>query len=75
MELLTDNWDNPPRLNEGERMLRLIDRSNELYAIVSDDMDEEEIESEIRLALRKKFGKGHEYNGYEDASHICEHFE
>lgn len=77
LDIFTDNWDNPPVLNDGERMLRILTDNpvNELYVIVDDSMDDDEVHDEIRSALRHKYGKHMEYGGYEDASHICEEAE
>lgn len=74
LNIFTDNWDNPPVLNDGERMLRIITDNpcNELYVIVDDSLDDDELEDEIRFALRHKFGASVEYGGFEDASCICE---
>lgn len=74
LDIFTDNWDNPPVLNDGERMLRILTDNplNELYVIVDDSMDDDEVHDEIRFALRHKYGIQHmEYGGFEDASHIC----
>lgn len=77
LNIFTDNWDNPPVLNDGERMLRIITDNpcNELYVIVDDSLDDDELEDEIRFALRHKFGASVEYGGFEDASYICEEAE
>lgn len=77
LELFTDNWNNPPVLNDGERMLRIITGNSldELYAVVDGSMGDDEIEEEVRFAIRRRFGRVHGYAGYEDASHICEWFQ
>ena len=72
LNIFTDNWNDTPTLNEGERMLRIVTEnpSDNLYVIVDDSMDEDDLEDEIRFALRRKYGC--EYGGYEDVSCICE---
>jgi len=74
LDIFTDNWDNPPVLNDGERMLRILTDNpvNELYVIVDDSIDDDELHEEILFALRHKFGTSAEYGGFEDASYICE---
>lgn len=73
LNIFTDNWVNPPVLNDGERMLRILTGNpvNELYVIVDDSMDDDEVNDEIRFALRHKCGKHMEYGGFEDVSYIC----
>ena len=73
LNLFTDNWDVPPTLNDGERMVNVMtDNSTDiLYAIVDDDMSSEEVDEECAFALRQKYGRGVHYEGYADASYIC----
>ena len=74
LDIFTDNWDNPPILSEGERMLRILTDNpcDELYVIVDDSMDDDEVHDEIQFALRRKLGKAAQYGGFEDSSWICE---
>lgn len=74
LDIFTDNWDNTPVLNDGERLVRILTNNpmNELYTIVDDSMDDDEIHEEIQFALRRKSGKAVQYGGFEDASYICE---
>lgn len=72
LNIFTDNWENPPILNDGERMLHIFTRDpgSALYTLVDDSIDD--VDGEIRFALRHKYGKHYYYNGYEDVSYICE---
>lgn len=70
MELF-NNWYDDPFLNEGERLIRIHtgNAMDELYCIVDGDVDE----GEIRGALRRMYGAHYHYDGWEDASYLCEH--
>lgn len=74
LNLFTDNWMDPPILNEGEKMIRIMTSNdmNILYAIVDETMTAEEIDEEASFALRKGYGKSLHYLGYADESFICE---
>lgn len=65
--------DIPPALNEGERLLHILtgNSADDLYTVVDDGMD---VDEEIRFALRRKFGKGYRYEGYEDMSFLYGYF-
>jgi len=79
LNIFSGNWMDTPILNDGERMLRILTGNpmDDLYVIVGDSMDEDDLESEIRFALRHKYGKrgSNLYRGYEDASYICQEAE
>lgn len=74
LNIFTDNWENPPILNDGERMLQLFAglRGDAYYVIVDDSLDDDELDDEICRALRHKFGMDYAYAGFKDASYICE---
>lgn len=59
MKLFTDNWGNVPTLYEGERLYRVItDNPNDnLYVVRPADMSEDDLISEVRLALIRKYGR------------------
>lgn len=69
LDIFSNNWDDLPELNDGERLIRIITGNwvESLYAIVTDDMD---LEYEIRTALRFKHGRSYTYEGYEDATYL-----
>ena len=74
---LTIRNDNDYTPNEWERMLRIVTDNSceELYVVVPSDMDDDEIEDEIRFSLRRRFGKtfgSKMYCGYEDVSWVFE---
>lgn len=73
LNIFKDNWENPPILNEGERMLRIMGYYDALYVIVDDDV--EDVDEAIRAALRAKYGKNYLYEGWKDVSYICEFWE
>lgn len=78
MELFTDNWDNPPVLYEGERLYRIVTDNpcDSLYVVRPADMGEDDLISEVRWALIRKYGKrGKEIMfGFEDVTglHYCD---
>ena len=57
-----------PNLYDGERLLHVLTGNpcDELHVIVDGTMPEDEVEEEIRLALRRKYGRGYGYEGYEE---------
>jgi hypothetical protein len=70
LNIFTDNWMEPPILQEGDRMLH-IDTGNpmdNLFVIVDDRV--EDVDQEIRLALRRKHGRNYTYRGYEDVTDL-----
>lgn len=69
LDIFSNDWDDLPELNDGERLIRIITGNwmDSLYAIVTDDMD---IEYEIRTALRFRYGRSYTYEGYEDATYL-----
>lgn len=73
LNIFTDNWDELPTLNEGERLVRIItDNScDELYTIIDDSTDEDD----IAFALRRKCGQYVQYEGYEDQTFLYERIE
>lgn len=72
LDIFADNWGEEPTINDGERMVHILtgNRADTLYAIVGTDIDNDELESEIRFALRRKYGNGCRYCGYEDVTAI-----
>lgn len=60
----------PDTINEGERVIRLLSRYNEDYVVT--DLDGDELEEEIRLALRRRYGKNYRYEGFEDVTYALE---
>ena len=74
LNIFTDNWDNLPVLDDHERMLRIITSNpmNELYVIVDDVVDDEELEEELRWSLSRQYGRRGQrmYKSYEDVSDL-----
>lgn len=78
LEIFTDNWDEPPALNDGERLCRIVTTNpcDSMYAVRTREMDgeehEDEFHAEVRLALRRKLGRRgpSAYLGFEDVTDL-----
>ena len=62
----------PDTIYEGERVIRILTGNvmDELYTVT--DLDGDELEEEVRKALRLKHGKGYRYEGFEDVTYVLE---
>ena len=59
---------------EGHRLVKLL-TGNDMdaaYCLVPCEIDEDELEDELRLTFRRRFGNGIAYLGYEDVSYVLE---
>lgn len=74
LTIFADNWNNPPILNEGKRMLRILTDNDYDYLLVIVDDSVEDLDDELRWVLRRLCGQQAVYNGYEDMSYVCEYF-
>lgn len=71
LDLYTDNC--TPTTCEGDRVLRIITANpcDEIITVVDGDMGDDDIEEEVRIALRHKFGRYcPDYRGYEDVTEL-----
>lgn len=70
LNIFTDNWDNPPILNEDESVYRIYtsNHNDVLYAIT--DLTGDELDDEVRFALRHTFGDAVKLVDLEDVSCI-----
>lgn len=70
LDIFTDNWMELPTLNDNEHMYRIYtnNRNDVLFVIADDSMSYEELEEEVRFALRRKRGKAVRLLEIEDVS-------
>lgn len=55
---------------DDSRLIRILTGNpcSSLHCFVPDDIDEDELENELRLTLWRRYGKSSLYDGYEDVS-------
>lgn len=71
IDLFTDNWDSPPVLYDGDRLVRVrtTNPCDVLFAIwESNRMSADELDDELRRAIKWRKGLVPEYDGFEDVT-------
>lgn len=77
LDIFTDNWDELPTLNDGERLVHIVTGNpcDVLYTIIDGNASEDEIDEDIIFALRHKFGRRVRYRYTEDMMYLYERLE
>lgn len=71
IDLFTDNWDSPPVLYDGDRLVRVrtTNPRDVTFAIwESNRMSADELDDELRRAIKWRKGLVPEYDGFEDVT-------